>query len=105
MGSVVFPDAVLKVFLTASVQARAERRHKQLIEKGMSANIASLLQDLEERDARDAARSVAPLQQCPDARLLDTTALSVEEAVRAVLEWLAALRGLGNESGNEPGKQ
>ncbi len=92
MGSVVFPDAVLKVFLTASAKARAARRHKQLIEKGMSANISTLLQDLEERDARDAARSVAPLQQCPDARLLDTTALSVEQAVGTVLEWQQALR-------------
>jgi len=101
MGSVVFPDAVLKVFLTASARARAERRYKQLIEKGMSANIGSLLQDLEERDARDAARSVAPLQRCPDAQLLDTTALSADQAVGAVLEWIAALRGLGNE----PGKQ
>ena len=92
MGSVVFPDAVLKVFLTASARARADRRYKQLIEKGMSANIDILLQDLEERDARDAARSVAPLQQCPDALLLDTTALSVDQAVVAVLQWLDALR-------------
>ncbi len=92
MGSMVFPDAVLKVFLTASAEARAERRYKQLIEKGMSANIASLLQDLQERDARDAARSVAPLQQCADALLLDTTDLSVEQAVAAVLEWQEALR-------------
>ena len=95
MGSVVFPDAALKVFLTASVQARADRRYKQLIGKGMSANISTLLQDLEERDARDAARSVAPLQQCPDAHLLDTTALSVDQAVTAVLEWLEALRQPG----------
>jgi len=87
MGSVVFPDARLKVFLTASAEARAERRYKQLIEKGMSANILSLLQDLQERDARDAARSVAPLQKCVDAELLETTQLSVEQAVQAVLEW------------------
>ncbi len=92
MGSVVFPDAVLKVFLTASAAARADRRHKQLIEKGMSANIASLLQDLLERDARDAAREVAPLRQCADAVLLETTELSVEQAVAAVLEWVSALR-------------
>lgn len=92
MGSVVFPDAVLKVFLTASAQARAERRYKQLIEKGMSANIVSLLQDLQERDARDAARSVAPLKKCADALLLDTTDLSVEQAVAAVLEWQEILR-------------
>jgi len=87
MGSVVFPDAMLKVFLTASAEARAERRYKQLIEKGMSANMLSLLQDLQERDARDAARSVAPLQKCVDAELLETTQLSVEQAVQAVLDW------------------
>ena len=87
MGSVVFPDAQLKVFLTASAEARAERRYKQLIEKGMSANILSLLQDLQERDARDAARSVAPLQKCADAELLETTQLTVEQAVQAVLDW------------------
>ena len=92
MASVVFPDAVLKVFLTASAEARAERRYKQLIGKGMSANIATLLQDLQERDARDAARSAAPLQQGADALLLDTTDLSVEQAVAAVLEWLKQLR-------------
>ncbi len=90
MGSVVFPDAGLKVFLTASPEARAERRYKQLIEKGMSANIATLLQDLKDRDARDAARSVAPLQKCVDAELLETTQLSVEQAVQAVLDWHAA---------------
>ncbi|MEK7737748.1 MAG: (d)CMP kinase [Pseudomonadota bacterium] len=87
MGSVVFPAAMLKVFLTASAEARAERRYKQLIEKGMSANILSLLQDLQERDARDAARSVAPLQKCVDAELLETTQLTVEQAVQAVLDW------------------
>ena len=87
MGSVVFPAAMLKVFLTASAEARAERRYKQLIEKGMSANILSLLQDLQERDARDASRSVAPLQKCVDAELLETTQLTVEQAVQAVLDW------------------
>jgi 3-phosphoshikimate 1-carboxyvinyltransferase len=87
MGSIVFPDAVLKVFLTASVEARAERRHKQLIEKGIPANIQTLLRDLRERDARDAERPVAPLRQLPDARLLDTTAMTVDEAVARVLAW------------------
>jgi len=86
MGSVVFPDAPLKVFLTASAEARAERRHKQLIDKGMSANIDTLLQDLRERDARDSARTVAPLQKCADADLLDTTAMTVDEAVAWVIE-------------------
>ncbi|SMB27705.1 cytidylate kinase [Sterolibacterium denitrificans] len=90
MGSVVFPDAALKVFLTATAEERANRRHKQLIEKGMSANISTLLQDLQERDARDAARSVAPLQKCADAELLDTTQMSIEQAVQAVLTWYRA---------------
>ncbi len=86
MGSVVFPDAPLKVFLTATPEARAERRYKQLIDKGMSANIDTLLQDLRERDARDSARAVAPLQKSADAELLDTTAMTVDEAVAWVIE-------------------
>ncbi len=85
MASVVFPDAALKIFLTASAEARAERRYKQLKEKGMDANIAALLQDIQARDERDTQRSVAPLQQAPGASLLDTTALSIEQAVQEVL--------------------
>ena len=85
MGSVVFPDAALKIFLTASAEARAERRYKQLKEKGMDANIAVLLQDIRARDERDSNRSAAPLQQSPDASLLDTTALNIEQAVESVL--------------------
>ncbi len=85
MGSVVFPGADVKIFLTASAAARAERRYKQLIEKGLPANIHALLQDLQERDARDAQRSVAPLQQSADAELVDTTPLGIDEAVAAVL--------------------
>ncbi|WP_265943711.1 bifunctional 3-phosphoshikimate 1-carboxyvinyltransferase/cytidylate kinase [Dechloromonas sp. A34] len=87
MGSVVFPQARLKVFLTASAEARAERRYKQLIEKGFSANLPDLLLDLQQRDARDSQRSVAPLRQEADARLLDTTSLTIEEAVNQVLMW------------------
>ncbi|MBI5922354.1 MAG: (d)CMP kinase [Betaproteobacteria bacterium] len=87
MCTVVFSDAVLKVYLTASAEARAERRHKQLIEKGISANIATLLRDLQERDARDAARPVAPLQKSADAELLETSQMSIEQAVQAVLGW------------------
>src|SRR5262245_50492673 len=87
MGSVVFPDAALKIFLTAGLEARAGRRVKQVRNKGITANIRSLLLDLAERDARDAARAVAPLKTAPDARLLDTTGLSVEEAAAAVLAW------------------
>ncbi|MDP2793098.1 MAG: bifunctional 3-phosphoshikimate 1-carboxyvinyltransferase/cytidylate kinase [Sulfurisoma sp.] len=86
MGSVVFPEAPVKVFLTASAEARAERRYKQLIGKGMPANILTLLQDLQERDARDAARSVAPLKQEADAERVDTTPLGIAEAVAAVLD-------------------
>ncbi|MDD2722171.1 MAG: bifunctional 3-phosphoshikimate 1-carboxyvinyltransferase/cytidylate kinase [Gallionella sp.] len=85
MASVVFPDAALKVFLTASAEARAERRYKQLKEKGMDANIAGLLQDIRARDERDSQRSAAPLQQAADASLLDTTALNIEQAVESVL--------------------
>lgn len=86
MGTVVFPDAVLKIFLTASVAVRAERRYKQLIDKGIRANLAALSRDLQERDARDAARSVAPLRPAPDAVLLDSSGMSVEEVVDRVLE-------------------
>jgi 3-phosphoshikimate 1-carboxyvinyltransferase len=86
MGSVVFPDASLKIFLTASAEVRAERRHKQLIEKGMSANIDTLLQDIRARDTRDSQRSAAPLQQAADASLLDSSDLSIEQAVAAVLK-------------------
>ena len=85
MGSVVFPDATVKFFLTASCEERAKRRYKQLIEKGFDANLAALFQDLSERDARDAARAVAPLKQMADAALLDTTGLTIEEAVERVL--------------------
>ncbi|MBI5626001.1 MAG: bifunctional 3-phosphoshikimate 1-carboxyvinyltransferase/cytidylate kinase [Nitrosomonadales bacterium] len=85
MASVVFPDAALKIFLTASAEARADRRYKQLKEKGMDANIAALLLDIRLRDERDTQRSVAPLQQAPGASLLDTTALNIEQAVQEVL--------------------
>jgi cytidylate kinase len=85
MATVVFPDAALKVFLTASAEVRAERRYKQLMGKGMGANIAALLQDIRARDERDTQRSVAPLQQAPDASLLDTTALNIEQAVSEVM--------------------
>jgi 3-phosphoshikimate 1-carboxyvinyltransferase len=85
MGSVVFPEAATKVFLTASAEARAERRYKQLMEKGMAANMQSLLKDLQDRDARDAARPVAPLKKLPDAVLLDTTGMDVDGAVGFVL--------------------
>jgi 3-phosphoshikimate 1-carboxyvinyltransferase len=92
MGTVIFPDAALKVFLTASAETRAERRHKQLISKGISANLATLLQDLQARDARDRSRSAAPLKPAEDAQLLDNSALTIETSVAQVLEWWAQRR-------------
>ncbi len=92
MGSVVFPDATVKVFLTASVEERATRRYKQLIEKGLSANLPDLLQDLRERDERDAARVAAPLRQMADSKLLDTTGMSISQAVEQVLDWYRSAR-------------
>ena len=93
MGSVVFPDAALKVFLTASLAARADRRHKQLNEQGIAATLPVLLQDLRERDARDASRSVAPLKQSPGARLLDTTSLSAAQAAALIVGWYRGANG------------
>jgi cytidylate kinase len=87
MGSVVFPGAALKIFLTASAEVRADRRYKQLMEKGMHANIKQILHDIRQRDERDSARSVAPLQKCADASLLDTSSLTIVEAVDEVLAW------------------
>ena len=87
MGTVIFPAAPLKVFLTASAAQRAERRHKQLISKGFSANIAALRADLEARDARDMSRSVAPLKPAQDALQLDNSQLSIEASVEQVLVW------------------
>jgi cytidylate kinase len=92
MGTVIFPDAPLKVFLTASVEARARRRYKQLIDKGISANIEDLLRDLEARDVRDRTRTAAPLRPAEDAKLLDTSDMTVDQAVAQVLEWFAAVR-------------
>lgn len=85
MGSVVFPDATVKIFLTADAAERARRRYKQLIEKGMSASMADLLDEIRERDARDSQRAAAPLQKCADAIELDTTGINVDVAVAQVL--------------------
>ena len=87
MGTVIFPDAPLKVFLTASAEKRAERRHKQLISKGFSTTISALRADLEARDARDTQRSVAPLKPAPDALQLDNSSLSIDASVAQVLDW------------------
>ncbi len=87
MGTVVFSDAPLKVFLTASAEQRAQRRHKQLISNGISATLPSLRADLQARDARDSARSVAPLKPAQDAKLLDNSDLSIEKSLALVLHW------------------
>jgi len=95
MGTVIFPDAPLKVFLTASPDERAQRRHKQLIEKGSAASLAALSREIAERDLRDSTRQVAPLKPAPDAHLLDSTGLSIEAVVERVLS-------LGREQGLWP---
>jgi cytidylate kinase len=87
MGTVVFPDAALKVFLTASPEVRAERRYNQLKDKGINANLRALSRDLQERDARDADRAVAPLVPAPDSQVLDSSALSIEEVVDRIVGW------------------
>lgn len=87
MGTVVFPDAELKVFLTAGVEERAKRRHKQLSDKGISANLAALLADLRERDERDSTRAAAPMRPAEDAYQFDSSALSAEEVVAQIVDW------------------
>lgn len=87
MASVVFPEARLKVFLTASAEARAERRYKQLIAKGISANLTNLTRDLLERDRRDRERAVAPCVPAADAKVLDNSALTIDETVEKILGW------------------
>jgi cytidylate kinase len=93
MGTVIFPAARLKVFLTASAEERAQRRHKQLIEKGTAASLAALSREIAERDLRDSTRQVAPLRPAPDAHLLDSTGLSIDAVVERVL-LLGRERGL-----------
>lgn len=86
MGTVVFPDAPLKIFLTATVQVRAQRRYKQLIDKGIHANLRALSRELEERDRRDATRSVAPLKPAQDAVQIDSSALSIDQVVDLIVK-------------------
>ncbi|HET7569718.1 MAG TPA: (d)CMP kinase [Gammaproteobacteria bacterium] len=88
MGTVIFPDAGAKIFLTASALERAERRHKQLNKKGLSVSLDSLLRDLEERDRRDAERPISPLTPAPDAHVIDTTAKSIDAVVAEVLDFM-----------------
>jgi CMP/dCMP kinase len=99
MGTIVFPDAELKVFLTASPEVRAERRYKQLIDKGIAANLRSLSRDLAQRDERDKKRSVAPLVPAPDSQVLDSSALSIDQVVERVLGWWRE-RNSGGRSGS-----
>ncbi len=91
MGTQVFPDATLKVFLTASAEERAKRRHKQLKDKGLDVSLAALSRDIEDRDRRDSERSVAPLRPAEDAKILDSSGLSVEAVTNTVLDWVADL--------------
>ena len=85
MGTVVFPDALLKIFLTARPEVRAERRYKQLKEKGIDANLRALSRDLQERDERDTKRAVAPLVPAPDSQVVDSSALSIDDVVQRIL--------------------
>lgn len=98
MGTVIFPAADLKVFLTASAEERARRRHKQLNEKGKSANFAALYRDIAERDARDASRAISPLKPADDAEVVDTTDLDVDAVIARVLD-------LARQHGFEPAKE
>ncbi len=87
MGTTVFPDARLKVFLTASAEERAKRRHKQLKDKGIDVSLPALSRDIEDRDRRDSERSVAPLRPAEDARLLDSSNQTIDEVTQTVLDW------------------
>ena len=91
MGSTVFPDAVLKVYLTASAEERAKRRHKQLKGKGIDVSLPALSRDIEDRDRRDSERTVAPLKPAEDARRLDSSGQSIDEVTQTVLGWVADL--------------
>ncbi|MDJ0941138.1 MAG: (d)CMP kinase [Woeseiaceae bacterium] len=88
MGTQVFPEAGLKVFLTASAEERARRRHKQLKDKGIDVSLAALSRDIEDRDRRDTQRMVAPLRPADDARILDSSGLSIEAVTNTVLDWV-----------------
>lgn len=90
MGAVIFPDASLKIFLTASVEERARRRHKQLKDKGIDVSLSTLSRDMADRDRRDSERAVAPLQPSEDAHILDTTGMDVPQVVGVVLGWVQA---------------
>jgi cytidylate kinase len=88
MGTVIFPDAKLKIFLTASAHARAERRYKQLKEKGESVNLSRLFRDIEKRDERDSSRAISPLKPADDAHVIDSTEMSIEEVLQKIHDLL-----------------
>lgn len=96
MGTVVFPDAPLKIFMTATAAVRAERRYRQLLARGAAADLAALTVDLEERDRRDRQRAEAPLKPADDARILDTSDMGIDEVVQTVIAWWkdVGLKGL-----------
>jgi cytidylate kinase len=87
MGTRIFPDAALKVFLTATAEVRAKRRHKQLKDKGIDVSLPALARDIEDRDRRDSERSIAPLRPADDARMLDSSKLTIDEVTQMVLVW------------------
>ncbi len=91
MGTVVFPEAPLKIFMTADVEVRAKRRYDQLVKKGVKAELAQIEKELRERDQRDQNRATAPLKAAPDAHLLDTTHMGIEDVVKNVLKWWNAI--------------
>jgi len=91
MGTQIFPDATLKIYLTASAEERAKRRHKQLKDKGLDVSLAALSRDIENRDRRDSERTVAPLRPALDARFVDSSGLSIEAVTKQVLDWVAEL--------------
>jgi len=88
MGTVVFPDAPLKIFMTASAEERAQRRYKQLKDKGIDVNLASLIEELRQRDERDMKRKTAPLKPASDAIIIDTTTLDIEQVTKEVMYWV-----------------
>ena len=102
MGVVIFPDAELKVFLTASIEERARRRHKQLKDKGIDVSLSGLSRDMVERDRRDSERSISPLKPSDDARILDTTGMEIPEVVATVLRWVAERSVTRNIIGSDP---
>jgi cytidylate kinase len=104
MGAVVFPDADLKVFLTASLEERVRRRHKQLKDKGIDVSLSGLSRDMMERDRRDSERSVAPLKPSDDARILDTTGMEIPVVVSVVLRWASEsnVPGITTMTGSDP---